>query len=1377
MGKAFIEDYKDSVGHYSRARGEDAYGKSGHELVNAEALTGQNFLGDLSFDSVDPATGKLRKWAGEAWVFEGKLTPQVREAYIKPLTSFAREFPRAMQAMHAGLAYPGKNLASAKKYWKESVANLGTSAGGNVPESMLVYHEDFLDQYDATEADKSATIASRIWRVKGSGADDEAPYVRCGTDTTTGAMDGEVGRIKNKSGTFWCENREFGLIAGAVSGEMPILDGVKVALAVFAEQTAATRGRPGMLPMTFLPWYTPTSADALQRGQTGTTKLSRRWQPANQIDSIVLQLATSDPGPGSPGPWYGTLLNFAYVKYWEWLFWRKQALTDEDEQFDDWSQMDIRNMDPDEIEAHIARMAAASAASTEEAKVRVEIAKGLIQKAAFREQCFLLSKIFPLVDYKTTHLDAIVGKRLPYTNNEFYKAASVPDNPCLEFDQSLQGNACLQVDGSSFGFMNLLTTDPKLFPLFQAHHSQLSMLQPMMRFFKVSEKVVDGNETTTEQEITFDAFEKSFPQIMDAQAVFKASHSRGLGAGIKSFDFTYDGSNPFAVKKSIKAKLVIFANSFDELMRCRGNCKSADKTKGFRYIDLALKTGGPRLGDSAPAGYRRGSEEEGEDPLACIPVTTGLPTEQEAKNLTVDDDELSKLNFRLKAVVGYAAPPTLANEEFWSIENRGNKIGNVASAFRGTTTDEYNKIRAAIDSSFVTLNLTPTTHHFNFDEMGRVTFTINYLAYVEDFFDQQHFNIFTDLSIAKFMFFRRMRMDKLRKACKNEEINKIKEKEKNDISDNQIKSLKSLTQRLFKSGRVQILNISYEQLSEWRSEGPYTNIGDIAPIAGQSNLNIKEAQNATDRIVQDAVSQLAKAQSDGSQESREAELSSRLFSKYTNDYNSQSIPYFYVSDLVDTVLEGLEEYLGENGMQKIITEVRPGSTGGLPEEGLEFITECDKAYETYKLRKFQEQFQHFRAVLGPVEIINPRDIGQSRFVNFGDLPISIKYFNEWLTAKLLKKERPLYTLPRFLNDLFNHLVRNFLNDDTCFNYSIRQKIKVNQAVITDYTSAEAEGLREHAQWASIDTLTYHTWMTNQTRRRSQGDTSLYQPLRLVPLYNNNDASAESGTKQAYAQPGGYGGNGELTAPVLNISGPAADSRTVVDPTSDEAGIARESNYLIYYAGRTRPTELMTGNLFEDVKNGIMHYNHGQDVGIVKKVTLKKTESPGLAEVRFEQDGYDGLQQLRVLYDTTISTFCLPNAFPGQYLYVDPRSFSPHEGGAYGEKYDLTELGIGGYFMAHKVETRLAPGKAETQIHAKWVAEVNKDTEAGTADFADDGIPGSEDVDSRDPATVSQCKQARQRRKGEATRGLAAFDAAVEERDDVGDNGIPWVPFF
>ena len=112
--------------------------------------------------------------------------------------------------------------------------------------------------------------------------------------------------------------------------------------------------------------------------------------------------------------------------------------------------------------------------------------------------------------------------------------------------------------------------------------------------------------------------------------------------------------------------------------------------------------------------------------------------------------------------------------------------------------------------------------------------------------------------------------------------------------------------------------------------------------------------------------------------------------------------------------------------------------------------------------------------------------------------------------------------------------------------------------------------------------------------------------------------------------------------------------------------------------------------------------------------MQKTATPGLAEVRFEQDGYDGLQQLRVVYDVQVDTFANVNTFPGCYIYIEPAGFSPS---ARTNGIELTKYGIGGYYMIIKSSHLFANGKLESSIKAKWVNQL--DAEVDRAHRADD----------------------------------------------------------
>jgi hypothetical protein len=169
-------------------------------------------------------------------------------------------------------------------------------------------------------------------------------------------------------------------------------------------------------------------------------------------------------------------------------------------------------------------------------------------------------------------------------------------------------------------------------------------------------------------------------------------------------------------------------------------------------------------------------------------------------------------------------------------------------------------------------------------------------------------------------------------------------------------------------------------------------------------------------------------------------------------------------------------------------------------------------------------------------------------------------------------------------------------------------------------------------------------------------------------------------------------------PVLNPSGPGG-ARTAIP-------FANEYNFMVFFAGRTMPEELMKGNKSEDEARGIFHYMIGRDRGLIKNIKLTKTQTKGLAEVRFEQEGYEGLEQLRVVYDAKVDMFASVNTFPGTYIYIDPKGFAPEGSGT--DEYGLTDLGIGGYYMIIRSEHEFAEGKANTILHTKWVNQIDRD---------------------------------------------------------------------
>lgn len=761
----------------------------------------------------------------------------------------------------------------------------------------------------------------------------------------------------------------------------------------------------------------------------------------------------------------------------------------------------------------------------------------------FREQCIFLAQIFQFAEFHQsleTSEGATHKKLLPYARGN-------------------QSNASIVIEGEPYGFINKLTQYGSMTNFFEATNDQLAHLQPMMRLFKVVPTGDGKGETQTE--FPFDTFARK----KDVEDVFNRKNKRGFGVGIKSFNFTFDGSNPFSVKKSIKASLTIQANNFSELL---------DTSRGMRYIDLALKTG------------------------------------KSIKKITGN----SELDFRLKAVVGLSVPD-------------------------GHTTERYKEIKEGVKNNFVTLSLTPVTHTFDFDETGAVTFKIEYYAYIEEYFDKARMNIFADTTINTRVIQRRLAIKSARLNCKEEdqvkELNEFIETDGEQVKIDKIKSLQFLSNEMLAGDLIYFLSLTTDQFTKMVKSGPFYDIGDI-----KDSITSADKGLTSDKMNKD-LEESFNARYDAANGDKKIENAFKL-----SGIDSRQFAFFFLGDLLDLILRKI----GEN-LEKINLV---GSYGGM-------TIDKDLLKEEQKiLTNSKEQFKKFRLVLGPVEIVDHRNNSPSAQVSFADLPVSLAYFNEWLTSKLLAKDSAVYPLTQFLNDLMNDFVRNYLNDDSCYNYNIKQKVRLFQSVITSY---------------------------KQTGQEEDDITSIIKsPATRLKM--------EDITKQ----------------PVLNISGHRNFSISQLAPD-------RENNFFIFYAGRTAPKDKMTGIRETDQKNGIFHYILGRDRGIVKTIKLNKTDSPGLKEVRFEQEGYDGLEQLREVYDVDINTFCNIQAFPGTYIFVEPRGFSPSLGEFKVDEFDLTDLGIGGYYMIISSTHEFAPGVMNSSIKAKWVqsldaAEEEKQNAAG-----------------------------------------------------------------
>lgn len=166
----------------------------------------------------------------------------------------------------------------------------------------------------------------------------------------------------------------------------------------------------------------------------------------------------------------------------------------------------------------------------------------------------------------------------------------------------------------------------------------------------------------------------------------------------------------------------------------------------------------------------------------------------------------------------------------------------------------------------------------------------------------------------------------------------------------------------------------------------------------------------------------------------------------------------------------------------------------------------------------------------------------------------------------------------------------------------------------------------------------------------------------------------------------------ITLPALFGAAPLEGGRTTLAEVAEkftDLEVLEETDtpdyeYMFYYIQSTGNS--MTGDPEEDRPKGIYHYDIGRDTGLIKKISFKKADTPGLKEAR--QADLGGLSQLREVYNCDISMVGNNLYIPGMRVYVNP----PYGLGNPSQTNTAANLlGLGGYFDIVKISSTISRG--------------------------------------------------------------------------------------
>ena len=868
---------------------------------------------------------------------------------------------------------------------------------------------------------------------------------------------------------------------------------------------------------------------------------------------------------------------------------------------------------------------------TEQRQKQIEDALFTTPPPQFNDSCFLLSNIVSLVKFKK-NMNPV---RLPYVDSLDSNLASIcnlknADHPPENFYRN--SNSPIPMDGEAFAFINDLTKAEHFSEMFNLTTDKISALVPSVRLYKV---ITDNEGKDVDNiEIQFDANPsvksyKDGENNVSALDLFNNGSKRGMGVGLKSFTFEFRGSDPFSIKKDIRATLGIHTTSFNDLIiERKGRGMTSNKEARYSFAELALKTG-------------------------------KTPEEFRNKLPSIQQENLDKLNFRLKAVVGWAVPM------------------ETSLSFTKSELD-------AIRDSYIVLNLTPVNHEFNFGEQGQVDFNIQFYAYITDYFNNPTFNIFSDFAVESNRIGRKLLYNFLNKVnCESEDLSNIKKSDSQVVAAEKVSSFKTIISSLKSRKKLYFYNLTDGEILEFVRNGFIKN----APTPSQTKDNSVDKINEYFETVVSSVGEM----SDEDKKNLKLSLSAATSQK-------GEVSFFFLTDLLDVIMDNIDRTLDKISTQLPKDKQFLNYFESISNQGYEIPEGLKNDFKNYlengsfglakreflRLKKSKEQFSKLRIILGPMEIVDPFNSSEVVFCSLGDVPISLNFFVDFMSSKVLSSEEVYYPINNFIKDITSELLRNFLNNDSCFAFQNKQKVRIYSSAITAFNKEKNNG-------SNLDQITKYMLPS--------GDRINAKTFPIKPL--------------------------------LNVSGP---SRSPVVLTENN----REYNYFVFYAGRSYPVDKMRGNEDEDNRRGIFHYIQGKDRGIVQTINLQKTDLPGLKELRFEKEGFDGLTQLREVYNASVTCFLNVQTFPGTYIYVDPKGFIPE----YQKPQDFTQFGIGGYYMVTRSEHTIEAGNAQSIITSKWVADTN-----GVAN--DQGGSGKVDRQNTTPVKCAVKSEARKEQANES----------------------------
>ena len=815
---------------------------------------------------------------------------------------------------------------------------------------------------------------------------------------------------------------------------------------------------------------------------------------------------------------------------------------------------------------------------------------------------------------------------------------------------------------------------------------EIAGLMPLLRLYKIYRE--NGVEKSKVEFKFPNKTDSGFltgmvPKQKTDDFIIEKGYAKGRGAGIKSFNWSFIGGDPFTATRDLTATLKIFFQDFRDLTEVRTGLNlydldATEKTK-YKYLDLVVQ------------------------PDCRKKKKTTKNNEEPAGNDSSGEMSYSPECYEIAVEVGYAKSPATPS----SISNQND-----------------------------TLHLTMVEHTFDIGQDGTFELTIEYRARLAQLLGDKGMNVLMPgggkmITTPGSLIWRLEDIeDKI-----SEEKERLEEGDDKTISPSlsKLQKMKSwiLNRRnnsiysgmmttLFEDGLVYEMDIeeaAFYRFSNYNiydrkeankkgeganellldGNGSEVVIESDIRVAGSSNLD----QYAADAAILEEPNPAGGAEGELSLVTRKKKknkiyfttlgnlLSVALYHVLGDDsivaMNTSGALIRKIEDLIEDVVtneEAVREDEAEPDEEKQ-EELDTALLDAAASSNRIIFEKRDTLFQTNKIQ-MSEKLNRFRMILGIVSYDDISD-GRKKTINLAHLPISIDMFRQFMIDKVTSRQRTFYSFQDFMEDLTVDIVLDSLNRVCFAGYSGRGN--------------------KHSTALSL--------VSAQHVRKKGANTVLSQPI----VENESTYKVPKGYDQFKYSRSAESSGGAATFPpykMIHLSNVTKNNPLFSQVKSNSS---KQFDYMIF---SVISTDVINSNLHgqeaDDADKGILHFRYGSTTGFLKSVNFTKTPIEYLAEERYVREGTDDLlNQLAGRYEMQMSMVGNNLFIPGTYIYFDPVALGIGKTNANdkGNRSLANLMGLGGYHIITEVGCSIVPGKFETTIKALWETGGSMPPKTGT----------------------------------------------------------------